>query len=128
MEYGIGTNFGANKYSNAPALGAAGGKLYALIDDCGKNPQLYALNSGTLEKSGSALNVKLVASPEIFDKSGCPAVIYGDFFGKKTEAKILELDGWKSIVTEPTAQTPMTRRQRTEKFTFSVHITNNLRN
>lgn len=28
-----------------------------------------------------------------------PAVIYGDFFGKKTEAKILELDGWKSIVT-----------------------------
>ena len=93
-------NFGANKYSNAPALGAAGGKLYALIDDCGKNPQLYALNSGTLEKSGSALNVKLVASPEIFDKSGCPAVIYGDFFGKKTEAKILELDGWKSIVTE----------------------------
>ena len=61
---------------------------------------IIALNSGTLEKSGSALNVKLVASPEIFDKSGCPAVIYGDFFGKKTEAKILELDGWKSIVTE----------------------------
>lgn len=48
------------------ALGAAGGKLYALIDDCGKNPQLYALNSGTLEKSGSALNVKLVRYPEIF--------------------------------------------------------------
>ena len=46
------------------------------------------------------MNVKLVESPEIFDKSGCPAVIYGDFFGKKTEAKTLEPDGWKSIVTE----------------------------
>lgn len=80
-------NFGANKYSNAPALGAAGGKLYALIDDCGKNPQLYALNSGTLEKSGSALNVKLVASPEIFDKSGLPRSNIRRLFREENRSK-----------------------------------------
>lgn len=98
-------NLGTNKYANAPTLGVADDKLYALIDDCGANPQLYTLNGGTLEKTGLALTVQYVAAPRVFDMSGSPAVIYGDFYGNKTEVKKLVGGAWESIATEGASAT-----------------------
>lgn len=93
-------NLGTNKYSNAPALGVAEDKLYALIDDCGANPQIYVLSNGTLEKTGAVLNIQYIVSPKIFNISGVPAVIYGNFYGNKTEVKKLAENGWESLMTE----------------------------
>ena len=91
--------------ANAPALGVAGGSLYALIDNNGKSAKLYKLIDGRLTETGEAIDVNSINSPEIFDYNGVPAVAYGNFsFSNGTaNAAVLENGKWHNIMSDTSA-------------------------
>ena len=91
--------------ANAPALGVAGGSLYALIDNNGKSAKLYKLIDGRLTETGEAIDVNSINSPEIFDYNGVPAVAYGNFSfsNGSSNAAVLENGKWHNIMSDTSA-------------------------
>ena len=91
--------------ANAPALGVAGGSLYALIDNNGKSAKLYKLIDGRLTETGEAIDVNSINSPEIFDYNGVPAVAYGNFSfsNGSANAAVLENGKWHNIMSDTSA-------------------------
>ena len=91
--------------ANAPALGVAGGSLYALIDNNGKSAKLYKLIDGRLTETGEAIDVNSINSPEIFDYNGVPAVAYGNFSfsNGSANAAVLESGKWHNIMSDTSA-------------------------
>ena len=91
--------------ANAPALGVAGGSLYALIDNNGKSAKLYKLIDGRLTETGEAIDVNSINSPEIFDYNGIPAVAYGNFSFSNgfANAAVLENGKWHNIMSDTSA-------------------------
>ena len=91
--------------ANAPALGVAGGSLYALVDNNGKSAKLYKLIDGRLAETGEAINVNSINSPEIFDYNGVPAVAYGNFSfsNGSANAAVLENGKWHNIMSDTSA-------------------------
>ena len=91
--------------ANAPALGVAGGSLYALIDNNGKSAKLYKLIDGRLTETGEAIDVNSINSPEIFDYNGVPAVAYGNFSFSNGSANVAVLENgkWHNIMSDTSA-------------------------
>ena len=91
--------------ANAPALGVAGGSLYALIDNNRKSAKLYKLIDGRLTETGEAIDVNSIYSPEIFDYNGVPAVAYGNFSfsNGSANAAVLENGKWHNIMSDTSA-------------------------